>query len=403
MPLEESIAKEIDLIKNHGFDIRNYLSLLFNQLLNKELINNSKIDVIDELITQDSLTETLDAKFKIHDYVILFYAHKPHSIDISPEFPLEKAAHTSVLFCKITEQKISNILNIDCYNFTHYIDIIGETRRATPNPDIKQRLVIDAIDPQKQIIKPLQSPNWYKMNCAIYAFSVVKAMLELFVDAPETLNNIFDSEGIVSEDSKKSLKNNILAGMTGTYVEKINGQYYKDQKSTDVYHQNVRETLAKNYQCEFLVHASRQHIYLPQQQFEKVLSNLENEISCFKIKGDQHHNFNNIIKIANELHKELNQLAKDFFSLTPTTTSKNKFKINCQQAINKAKPILEKEPGFLFILLDLTKAIANIIVYCCSLGTTNNFFKRPTKTTEQAAKQLQSTIIRIAKDTNFTQ
>ncbi|RUR18263.1 hypothetical protein ELY21_08520 [Legionella sp. km535] len=77
---ERDLQKEIiRQIKDSRWSIKGYFNELFKQLLPSELLQNNRLAVFEELIT-DNLPEVLSKQFSHDGYVILFYAHKNGTI-----------------------------------------------------------------------------------------------------------------------------------------------------------------------------------------------------------------------------------------------------------------------------------------------------------------------------------
>ncbi len=185
----------------------------------------------------------------------MFYAHKPWSPAVSPKYPDEPRAHTSVLLCNVKENKIQNLLNIDGYNYTSYVDILGERLGGKPHPYIQQRLVLKALDNTRQKM-PIQKPSWSNMNCVLYSFSYVEQIIRLFNTQPELMENLFLNEmddNPVSPVSLFLLEEGILEGLTGKYIRKDRGNFVSDEQLTREYHANIRTAFAEQYRLEHTI------------------------------------------------------------------------------------------------------------------------------------------------------
>lgn len=241
----------ISEIKDSRFSVKGYFHELFKQLLPTELLQNERLTTVNELITESRLPEVLAKKYEKDGYIILFYAHKPHSHMISPFNHDKNASHTSLLLCRITEGRINQTLNIDGYHNLGYIDILGEREKAKPNPYIQNRLVIDAPDegnPRQRY--PLQGASWYNINCPLYALAFTEAILRAFNFRPEILDNLFiGNDSFCSEAALNNLKDMIIQGVEGRYVKKVNhGEtiaFYRDSEAGKRFHERVRDTLAE--------------------------------------------------------------------------------------------------------------------------------------------------------------
>ena len=239
----------IQQIKDSKWSVKGYFQDLFAQLLPAELLQNDRITVIDELIS-DTLPDVLSKQYDQDGYVLMFYAHKTHSNFVSPYNHDTNAAHTSLLLCKVDNGKINQVLNIDGYHNLPYMDILGERQNAKPNPYIKNRLVIDAPDNPHSERKPLQSASWNNLNCPLYAFAFAKAILNAFTSSSTVLDNLFVGNTI-SPDALHDLKHEILKGVEKTYVNNSNGTLCRDAKAGEQFHKEVRETLAQTVQARF--------------------------------------------------------------------------------------------------------------------------------------------------------
>ena len=245
---QQDIIVELERIKNSAFDIRGYFNHLFPQLLTPDLLAIDRFTVVNELLNETTLRDAVSRDYPNQDYVLFFYAHAPNPGNVSPYFPHELPAHTSLLLAKVSEGKIKQLLNIDGYHFTSYVDILGERSGATPNPLIRNRLVIGIresdLSPTR---KPLQAVSWRGMNCVFYAFAFVQRILRLFMTNPQLIADVFPANILErpSEPVLTALGDGILAGMEGKYVKRENGRLVLDNSARDAYHQLARGTLAE--------------------------------------------------------------------------------------------------------------------------------------------------------------
>ena len=245
---ENELNAEIAKIKDNRFDIKGHFKTLLPMLLSEEQREQDKLSIVPKLVDEDSLATELQKDYSGKDYVVMFYAHKPNSPAMSPFYPDEPRAHTSVLLCKVDNGKIQKTLNIDAYNFTSYVDIMGE-RSGTPNPHIQKRLVLEA-RPSANASKdaPILQSSWNNMNCMLYSFTIVEQLLNVFKNQAETLSNVFDdTSDLGPEVSAWLLKEGILSGMEGTYLTKNNGNYIVDKISMTEHHDRIREELATQF------------------------------------------------------------------------------------------------------------------------------------------------------------
>jgi len=244
----EAEARELAKIRNNAFDIKGHFKLLFDSTLAKKA-SPDKVQVVDSLVDENTLSAQLKIEYPGKDYVVMFYAHKPHSSDVSPVFPDEDRAHTSVLLCKVNNNKIEQILNVDGYNYTGYVDILGERPGATRNSLIQQRLVIQPIVASSGSKTPLQRASWRNMNCVLYSFTFVERIVELFNEQPNMMSNLFpaDKTKKVTPESLFFLEEGILEGLVGKYIKEANGNYVYDDSLKDQHHNRLRELLASQY------------------------------------------------------------------------------------------------------------------------------------------------------------
>lgn len=253
---ERDLQKEIiRQIKDSRWSIKGYFNELFKQLLPSELLQNNRLEVFEELVT-DNLPEVLSKPFSHDGYVILFYAHKTHTNIVSPFNGDMNPSHTSLLLCKVETGRISQVLNIDGYHNIGFIDIMGERPGARANPYIRHRLIIDALDALHPEIKPLQSPSWNNLNCPLYAFAFAKAVLNAFSMNQSVLDDVFIEQD-VSPSALLNLKNCILQELDGIYVTYANGHYYRNSEAAMSFHTTTRETLAQTVQARFEQHHAR--------------------------------------------------------------------------------------------------------------------------------------------------
>jgi hypothetical protein len=244
----EQETEELAKIRTNAFDIKGHFKLLFDSTLANTEIPD-KVQIVDSLVNENTLSAQLKKDYLGKDYVVMFYAHKPHSSEVSPEFPNEDRAHTSVLLCKVNNNKIEQILNVDGYNYTDYVDILGERPGATRNPDIQQRLVIQPMGPSSHNKTPLQRASWYNMNCVLYSLTFVEQIIDLFKGHPELMRSVFPANKTekITPESLLLLEKGILEGLVGKYVKKTGGDYVYDDDLKDQHHKNLRELLAEQY------------------------------------------------------------------------------------------------------------------------------------------------------------
>ncbi|EHL29652.1 hypothetical protein [Legionella drancourtii] len=253
---ETELQIELDKIKNNAFDVKGHFKLLFANLLAEKQHQYEHVSIVEQLIDEDTLGAQLQKEYPGKDYVLLFYAHKPHATALhpDPQFKNDPRAHTSLLLCKVNEGKIGHVLNIDGYNYPNYAD-------PTRNPHIKQRLVIQAQgNADREQLTPLQKASWQNMNCVLYSFTFAEQILALFQQQPELMSNLFSEQEKtkISADNLFLLHEGILAGMTNKYVRAVGPHYIYDQSFSKEHHDRMRAALAKSYELQF-TQAKAQH------------------------------------------------------------------------------------------------------------------------------------------------
>lgn len=246
---EKALQIELDKIKNTGFDVRGHFKLLFANLLADKQQQHERVALVEQLIDENTLDVQLHQEYPGKDYVLLFYAHEPHSpaLHPDPQFRNDPRAHTSLLLGKVHEGKIAQLLNIDGYNHLNYAD-------PSRSPYIKQRLVIQAQgSADREALTPLQRASWQNMNCVLYSFTFAKQILALFQQQPELMINLFPEQATekVSAENLFLLHEGILAGMSDKYVRAVGPHYIYDQAFNKEYNKRMRETLATSYALQF--------------------------------------------------------------------------------------------------------------------------------------------------------
>lgn len=257
-PLTETEIEEESrrIIDNH-YDIKSHTALLIPMLLAEALESIEHLSVIPTLVDEQSLADTLAEDYSGNDYVVMLYAHKPHSPAKSPYYADEPRAHTSVLLCQVNDGKINKTLNLDAYDFPSYVDIMGTRSGATANPLIQDRIVLKAYHKAASEDTAIQQPSWQNMNCTLYALSIVTQLLAIAQKEPEILNNVFDAPQKIGEvASKWLLQERILQGWEGRYLTKSseNGRYLVDSALVQATHQKIRAQLVaqlKKQQTDF--------------------------------------------------------------------------------------------------------------------------------------------------------
>ncbi|KTC66199.1 hypothetical protein Lade_0857 [Legionella adelaidensis] len=244
---EEEIQAEAARIRDNAYCVKEHFDLVFNHFIKKPQ-KYKTIEIVDELVDEDSLPRILqDAHHK--EFVLMFYAHKPHAPHINPFFPKQTRAHISLLLCKTDKNNITHVLNIDGYHFPGYVDILGERPGASRNPYIDQQLVVRALSLASRNKTPLQRASWRNMNCVLYAFTFAERILHLFETDPGLFSSIFSSEKSLAY-LLPNLEQAILAGMVDKYVTEQHGELIYNEEVRDAYHDRVRGVLAEKFIAE---------------------------------------------------------------------------------------------------------------------------------------------------------
>lgn len=248
----EEIEAEVTKIKDNRFDIKGHMDTLLPIVLMEEQRSQDKIAVVPNLVNEDSIAAELKKKYDGKDYVVMMYAHKPHSSSRSPTYPDDPAAHTSVLLCKVENGVIRNTMNIDGYDFPGYVDIMGVRPGAQANPHIQQRMVIKAKNALPGEPSPIQSPSWKNMNCSLYALTITQQLIQMHESQPDTLANVFNPRfELGAEVAHFLLSENIKAGMVGKYLQSMpSGEFISDRELAAAYHNDIREQLAAAFQAQ---------------------------------------------------------------------------------------------------------------------------------------------------------
>ena len=248
MPGQSLIQVELDNIRNHAYDIKKHVALLFPRFLaNSDL--PQALDCPSLMTDEQTLPQYLDQDYPNQQYVLFLYAHKPHSIFNSPVYPREEKFHTSLLLCKVRDNRIAQVINIDAYDRVSYVDILGERPGAQPNPMIGDRMVIRAQPDTQSPEFPLQRPDWYNMNCVIYALTLAQKIRAVFAKKSLVIEALFpeNPREKAPPAARAALQTALLEEMVGTYVREQDGRYFTDPVLHQQYHQVVRETLANDY------------------------------------------------------------------------------------------------------------------------------------------------------------
>ncbi|WP_152571684.1 hypothetical protein [Legionella norrlandica] len=112
---------------------------------------------------------------------------------------------------------------------------------------------------------------------------------------------------------------------------------------------------------------------------------------------DQHH-ASKAIKAAEKLLLAL-ESARNEYEIdlkNPHTDIENagkQFKQKCETAINKAKPILEKDLGWGDYLKNLLKTLVNAVIWTVTFGNVNTFFPYARSASIQAVEQAEQDLI----------
>jgi hypothetical protein len=126
---------------------------------------------------------------------------------------------------------------------------------------------------------------------------------------------------------------------------------------------------------------------------DQKIDNILNELTQ-KIGGIDQHYFNEAQNTAEHLLKAL-QIAKNNYLIqlhNNVEDADKNFENACKNAIDWAKPILERDLGWGTYLTNVLKAITNAIIWVVSFGQANNFFKQTRsesiKTVEEVEQKL---------------
>jgi len=127
-----------------------------------------------------------------------------------------------------------------------------------------------------------------------------------------------------------------------------------------------------------------EHQRIAEQQAERInniLNGLQNRIDQI-----EQHNFPDAVDAATELLRDLEACRDKYIesflrqpSIAGQTAAKEQYNCDCNIAIDKAKPILEKDLGWEDYLKNLLKSLVNTIIWATTLGNSNSFFsyKKP--------------------------
>lgn len=224
--LEEVLFK----IRDHKFDIKGYFSIIYQSLLAQKASQSKRIKVLDTLCNEDNLKDFLTERYASYDYLLVFYAHKPHSDLLCPSYPNDPRAHTSLLLREIGDNdKIKRVINIDGYDSPAYVN-------PRSNKLINERIVV-------KDVTPLQKASWSNMNCVLYAFTFAEIILNL-IELPGIENN----RHVLTNDLPKFLEN-LYKGIIGVYVPSTSEGNREESKNDMAikHHTQVRERIAQAY------------------------------------------------------------------------------------------------------------------------------------------------------------
>ncbi|HAT7071554.1 TPA: hypothetical protein JAN90_01925 [Legionella pneumophila] len=129
------------------------------------------------------------------------------------------------------------------------------------------------------------------------------------------------------------------------------------------------------------------------QKVDKILEELESKIG----KVDQH-NFGKAHRVASKLLTELKEARNNYESnlkesQVTTEQAGAAFNVECGKAINKAKPVLERDLGWGDYLKNLMRTLANAVVWTVTLGNVNSFFPYARAASVKAVEQTEQDLL----------
>ena len=233
---EDPVKRALIEIKDNRFDVKKYFSVIYELILAQKASESKRIKVLNILYNEQNLKDALNQAYENYDYLLLFYAHAPHSRLESPYYPSEPRAHTSLLLGELDENgKVKRVLNIDGYKSLTYVN-------SRSNQLINKRLVI-------KDGRPLQGASWENMNCVLYAFTFAEIILNL-IEIPTDISNEPNPHALTSNLS--TFKKNLFSGIVGIYVpyEENLTPEKKHKLKIDMaldHHNKLREKIAQAY------------------------------------------------------------------------------------------------------------------------------------------------------------
>jgi len=147
---------------------------------------------------------------------------------------------------------ITNTMNIDGYDYTGYVDIMGERPGAQGNPHIQQRMIIEAKSSIDGEMNPIQAPSWSNMNCTLYAFTITQQLIDMHGSQADTLANVFNPNyDLGAHTARWLLSDGIREGMIGKYLERSpTGELISRRELTTAYHNGIRDELATAFRAQ---------------------------------------------------------------------------------------------------------------------------------------------------------
>jgi hypothetical protein len=176
-------------ILDHKKDLRTYFNNVYDLFFYKNnALRDLRCKIEKKLIYSDDLQTYLQKEYKNTSYVILFYAHRPYL----QHYQGKDFAHTSLLLCGVKQNKIciKQIINIDVYQFLHYLDILGERSTKARQEAQVQKAICQRIVISNKMNESLQKPDWQNMNCLIYAAAVCQAILSILIKDNALINTV---------------------------------------------------------------------------------------------------------------------------------------------------------------------------------------------------------------------
>lgn len=214
-----ALQMEFDRILNSEYSIKGYIHPLFQLLIkDKGLLRpDDRIALVDALYDERTLPEALSTAYPGKQYVLLFYAHNAHSRCISFTNRDYQPQHTSLVLGIVGDKRtITDVLNIDGYEYLPFVDILGTTT-GRPHPQIHERLLITVPVGGSAEREPLQKASMNNLNCPLYAFAMAEALLKIDRINPTIIDAVFETK--FSLAACDDLGREILLDLRGKYLD----------------------------------------------------------------------------------------------------------------------------------------------------------------------------------------